>query len=92
MPAQELVRHSRLADLVRALVASRQRVPRSGHGMVRWLETDLVCDRQGRWPRPVWREDAEPRSWPKRFVRRGVEECRERPHLNAFFRAQALVT
>lgn len=33
--------------------------PTSEHGLARWLETDFVCDRQGRRWLPQWREEAE---------------------------------
>ena len=37
-----------LSDRTWALVANRLTQPTSEHGLARWLETDFVCDRQGR--------------------------------------------
>jgi hypothetical protein len=48
-----------LTDRALALVTNRLCEPTSDHGMVRWLETDFVCDRSGRRWFPVWREEAE---------------------------------
>src|SRR3989304_3291520 len=45
-----------LADRALVLVANRLCAPTSGHGLARWLETDFVCDRQGRG----WRGGAPP--------------------------------
>ena len=36
------------ADRVFVLLANRLIRPSSEHGLARWLETDFVCDRQGR--------------------------------------------
>src|SRR4030067_1268258 len=44
-----------LADRALVLVANRLCAPTSEHGLARWLETDFVCDRQGRRWRPAWR-------------------------------------
>jgi transposase len=43
------------------LVANRLCAPSSEHGLARWLETDFVCDREGRRWVPLWREDSERR-------------------------------
>jgi transposase len=43
------------------LVANRLCAPSSEHGLARWLETDFVCDRDGRRWMPRWREDGERR-------------------------------
>jgi len=43
------------------LVANRLCAPSSEHGLARWLETDFVCDRDGRRWVPLWREDSERR-------------------------------
>jgi transposase len=41
-------------DRAFVLLANRLLQPRSEHGLARWLETDFVCDRQGRRFRPHW--------------------------------------
>lgn len=51
-----------LSDRALVLVANRLCNPSSEHGLARWLETDFVCDRQGRRWIPQWREDAERRA------------------------------
>src|SRR3972149_715251 len=51
-----------LADRALVLVANRLCAPTSEHGLARWLETDFVCDRQGRRWMPAWRGDAERRA------------------------------
>ncbi len=51
-----------LAERALVLVANRLCAPTSEHGLARWLETDFVCDRQGRRWMPVWRDDAERRA------------------------------
>ncbi len=51
-----------LADRALVLVANRLCAPMSEHGLARWLETDFVCDRQGRRWVPAWRDDAERRA------------------------------
>jgi len=38
----------RLSDRALVLVANRLTAPGSEHALVRWLETDFVCDRIGR--------------------------------------------
>lgn len=43
------------ADRVFALIANRLTRPGSEHGIARWLETDFVCDRQGRRFVPMWK-------------------------------------
>lgn len=50
------------ADKAFALIANRLSGPTSEHGLARWLETDFVCDRQGRRWLPLWRDDQERRS------------------------------
>src|SRR4029077_14327791 len=59
-----LVRRSRrdtasLSDRALVLVANRLTAPGSEHGLARWLETDFVCDRDGRRWVPSWRDDWE---------------------------------
>jgi hypothetical protein len=48
-----------LSDRALALVANRLTAPGSEHGLARWLETDFVCDRDGRRWVPAWRDDLE---------------------------------
>lgn len=48
-----------LSDRALVLVTNRLCAPASEHGLARWLETDYVCDRQGRRWMPLWRDDAE---------------------------------
>jgi transposase len=48
-----------LSDRALVLVANRLAAPSSEHGLARWLETDFVCDREGRRFMPAWRDDAE---------------------------------
>jgi len=48
-----------VADRALALVTNRLCEPTSEHGMAGWLESDYVCDRQGRRWLPEWRDDAE---------------------------------
>lgn len=50
-----------LADRALVLVANRLCAPTSEHGLARWLETDSICDRQGRRWLPCWREEHERR-------------------------------
>ena len=58
-----LVRRSRgdtappLSDRALVLVTNRLTAPGSEHGLARWLETDFVCDRDGRRWVPAWRDD-----------------------------------
>jgi transposase len=42
------------ADRAFVLIANRLIRPRSEHGLAAWLETDYVCDRQGRRLVPQW--------------------------------------
>lgn len=51
-----------LAERAWVLVANRLCEPSSEHGLGRWLETDFVCDRQGRRWLPQWRAEAERRA------------------------------
>lgn len=51
-----------LAERALVLVANRLCAPTSEHGLARWLETDFVCDRQGRRWGPMWRDEAERRA------------------------------
>lgn len=51
-----------LADRALVLVTNRLCAPTSEHGLARWLETDFVCDRQGRRWMPAWRGEAERRA------------------------------
>lgn len=46
-----------LADRALVLVAHRLASPGSEHGLARFLESDYVCDRQGRQWLPCWRDD-----------------------------------
>lgn len=48
-----------LSDRALVLVANRLCAPTSEHGLARWLETDFVCDRQGRRWLPQWRPEGE---------------------------------
>jgi len=48
-----------LGDRALVLIANRLAAPSSEHGLARWLETDFVCDRDGRRFMPAWRDDAE---------------------------------
>ncbi|HXX05145.1 MAG TPA: IS1634 family transposase [Xanthobacteraceae bacterium] len=52
-------RGASLSDRVVVLVANRLAAPSSEHGLARWLETDFVCDRDGRRFVPAWRDDGE---------------------------------
>jgi len=45
------------ADRVFVLLANRLIQPTSEHGLARWLETDFVCDRQGRRFVPHWHQN-----------------------------------
>ena len=51
-----------LSDRALVLVANRLCAPTSEHGLARWLETDFVCDREGRRWVPNWRTDEERRA------------------------------
>jgi transposase len=46
-----------LSDRALVLVANRLAAPSSEHGLARWLETDFVCDRNGRRWVAEWRDD-----------------------------------
>src|SRR6266404_4080078 len=46
-----------LSDRALVLVANRLTAPGSEHGLARWLETDFVCDRDGRRWLAAWRDD-----------------------------------
>jgi hypothetical protein len=48
-----------LSDRALVLVANRLTAPGSEHGLARWLETDFVCDRDGRRFVAAWRDDRE---------------------------------
>jgi transposase len=50
-----------LSERALVLVANRLCAPASEHGLARWLETDFVCDREGRRWVPRWRADEERR-------------------------------
>jgi transposase len=43
------------ADRAFVLIANRLVRPASEHGLARWLETDFVCDREGRRFVPLWK-------------------------------------
>ncbi len=62
-----------LSERALVLVANRLCAPSSEHGLARWLETDFVCDRQGRRWVPQWRDDGERRA--SRSPRVRVEFC-----------------
>src|SRR5262245_42680640 len=49
----------RLSDRALVLVANRLTAPGSEHALARWLETDFVCDRDGRRFVAAWRDDWE---------------------------------
>jgi transposase len=51
-----------LSERARVLCTNRLCEPTSEHGLARWLETDFVCDRQGRRWTAQWREDGERKS------------------------------
>jgi transposase len=48
-----------LCERALVLVANRLVAPGSEHGLARWLETDFVCDRNGRRWTPAWRDESE---------------------------------
>ena len=50
-----------LADRAFVLVANRLICPGSEHALASWLETDYVCDRQGRRWTPQWRDETQRR-------------------------------
>ncbi len=49
---------STLSDRALLLVVNRLTAPGSEHGLARWLETDFVCDRNGRRWVAQWRDEA----------------------------------
>jgi Transposase DDE domain len=49
----------RLSDRALVLVANRLTAPGSEHALALWLESDFVCDREGRRFVACWRDDAE---------------------------------
>jgi len=64
MTLDKLVRRERseavrLSDRALVLVANRLVAPGSEHALARWLESDFVCDRDGRRFVPAWRNEAE---------------------------------
>ena len=52
--ARDGAAHVPYADRAFVLIANRLVRPSSEHGLARWLETDFVCDRQGRRFVPRW--------------------------------------
>jgi hypothetical protein len=48
------LRRRSTGDRALALVANRLTAPLSEHGLARWLETDFVCDRDGRLFVAAW--------------------------------------
>lgn len=61
-----------LADRALVLVTHRLCGPGSEHGLAEWLDTDYVCDRQGRRWLPPWEEHGRVkvnRSWLQRWYR-----------------------
>src|SRR5512135_1772346 len=55
------------ADRVFVLVANRLIAPASEHGLAGWLETDFVCDRQGRRFIPHWHQRQRVRVHPRQL-------------------------
>jgi transposase len=55
------------ADRAFALVANRLIAPASEHGLAGWLETDFVCDRQGRRFLPHWHRRGRVRVHPRQL-------------------------
>lgn len=49
---------STLSDRALVLVLNRLTAPGSEHGLARWLDTDFVCDRDGRRWVAQWRDEA----------------------------------
>jgi transposase len=66
-----------LAERALVLVANRLCAPTSEHGLARWLETDFVCDRQGRRWMPVWRDEAERRASRRPRVRVAFRQLKQ---------------
>ncbi|MEK7777928.1 MAG: hypothetical protein AAB303_04815, partial [Chloroflexota bacterium] len=61
-----------LSDRALVLVAGRLCQPASEHGLAWWLDTDYVCDREGRRWLPRWEEHGRVRvnpSWLQRWYR-----------------------
>src|SRR3954471_13816195 len=55
------------ADRAFVLVANRLIAPASEHGLASWLETDFVCDRQGRRFIPHWHQRRRVRVHPRQL-------------------------
>jgi transposase len=55
------------ADRAFVLVANRLIAPASEHGLAGWLETDFVCDRQGRRFIPHWHQHRRVRVHPRQL-------------------------
>jgi transposase len=55
------------ADRAFGLVANRLIAPASEHGLAGWLETDFVCDRQGRRFIPCWHQRRRVRVHPRQL-------------------------
>jgi hypothetical protein len=55
------------ADRAFVLVANRLIAPASEHGLAGWLETDFVCDRQGRRFLPHWHQHRRVRVHPRQL-------------------------
>ena len=55
------------ADRAFALVANRLIAPASEHGLAGWLETDFVCDREGRRFLPHWHRRGRVRVHPRQL-------------------------
>jgi transposase len=66
-----------LAERALVLVANRLCAPTSEHGLARWLETDFVCDGQGRRWLPAWRDEAERRASRRPRVRVADRQLRQ---------------
>jgi transposase len=66
-----------LSDRALVLVANRLCTPTSEHGLARWLETDFVCDRQGRRWVPQWRDDEERAASPLPRVRVQLRQLKQ---------------
>ena len=55
------------ADRAFVLIANRLIAPASEHGLAGWLETDFVCDRQGRRFLPYWHQNRRVRVHPRQL-------------------------
>ncbi len=55
------------ADRAFVLIANRLIAPASEHGLAGWLETDFVCDRQGRRFLPHWHRNRRVRVHPRQL-------------------------